>query len=412
MGLNMRDFRPGLDLFFLLFAFSGFTKMPKKTHPRVAVLVDTATGWGRRLVHGVLSYSTKKDGWHVWVEPRGQEERLRLPPGWDGDGIIARISNPSMAEHLLDRGPVVNISSVQVRNADFPSVTSDVKSGVSLAIDHFLDRGLLKFGYCSLVDRAYVDFHRRAYAEELERRGYDCHVYTPEKNCGVRAPWEKQHRSLTNWLQSLPKPIGLLSWATRTGIELINACDDVGILVPDEVAVIGGDEDGLLCEACRPALSAIHVASEQIGHDAAALLDQLMAGKSPPENPRPIKPTGIVARRSTDLLAIDDPDLVSAIRYIRDNPEKMLQVEDVARQACVSRRSLERKFMALLGRTIHDEIARSHLEKSVDLLARTDMTIPAVADASGYGSPEYFATVFKQKMGTTPLKYRARLRGR
>lgn len=386
--------------------------MVRKKHPQVAVLVDTATGWGRRLVHGILSFSTKRGGWHVWVEPRGQEEKLRLPPGWDGDGIIARISTPSIAEHLRDRGPVVNVSSIQVKGPEFPSILSDVEAGISAGIDHFLDRGLKNFGYCSLVERAYVTFHRRAFVDELAQRGFDCSVYVPEKGCGVRAPWENQHRSLVNWLRSLPKPIGLLSWATKSGIELINACEDASILVPDEIAVLGGDDDDLLCEACRPALSSIHVASEQIGHDAAELLEQLMHGQKLPKRQKMIKPTGIVARRSTDLLAIDDLDLITAIRFIRDHPERMLQVEDVARAASVSRRLLERRFMTLLGRTIHDEIARCHLEKAIDLLARTEMTIPAIADSSGYGSPEYFATVFKDKMGITPLKYRARLRGR
>lgn len=386
--------------------------MTRKKHPKVAVLVDTATGWGRRLVHGILSFSMKRGGWHVWVEPRGQDEKLRLPPGWDGDGIIARVSTPSIAEHLRDRGPVVNVSSIQVAGPDFPSILSDVEAGIAAGVEHFLDRGLRNFGYCSLVERAYVTFHRRAFSEELARRGYECCVYVPEKGCGVRAPWEDQHRSLVNWLKSLPKPIALLSWATKTGIELINACEDANILVPDEIAVLGGDDDDLLCEACRPALSSIHVASEQIGHDAAELLEQLMEGKRSPGIPKKIEPTGIVARRSTDLLAIDDPDLTTAIRFIRDHPERMIQVEDVARAASVSRRSLERRFMTLLGRTIHDEIARCHLEKAIDLLARTEMTIPAIADSSGYGSPEYFATVFKEKMGITPLKYRARLRGR
>ena len=112
------------------------------------------------------------------------------------------------------------------------------------------------------------------------------------------------------------------------------------------------------------------------------------------------------------MLAIEDNDLVSAIRFIRDHPDQMIQVDDVAAAVCVSRRSLERRFLSTLGRTVHEEISRSHLEHATDLLVRTEMPIPAVAQASGYGSPEYFATVFKERMGITPLKYRARIRGR
>ena len=386
--------------------------MSKQKVPRIAVLVDTATGWGRRLVHGVLQYAHKHGGWHVWVEARGQEEKLRLPPGWEGDGIIARVSSQPIADHLQGRGPVVNISSIELKGTRFNSVTNDTKACAAAAGQHLLDRGLRNFAYCSLVERGYVDFHRRAFADFLESAGHTCEVYVPERGCGTRAAWQAQLRSLTNWLRELPKPVGILTWATKSGIEVINACDDVAIRVPDEVAVLGGDEDDLLCEACRPPLSAINVAAEQLGHDAADMLNVLMRGETPAKSVIQVEPTGIVARQSTDVLAIDDADIVSAIRFIRDRPEQMIQVDDVARAVCVSRRSLERRFLSVLGRTVHDEIARSHLEHAVDLLVRTEMPMPAVAQASGYGSPEYFSTVFKERMGVTPLKYRARIRGR
>ena len=386
--------------------------MSKQKIPRIAVLVDTATGWGRRLVHGVLQYARKNGSWHVWVEARGQDEKLRLPPGWRGDGVIARVSTQSIAEHLKNRGPVVNVSAIRPKGSRLPTVECDTEACAAEAVDHLLDRGFTNFGYCSLVNRGYVAFHRRAFSDRLRSIGHTCEVYTPEVGCGARAPWEAQVRSLTKWLSSLPKPIGILTWATKSGIEIIDACDDIGIAVPDEVAVLGGDDDDLLCEACRPPLSSIHVAAEQIGHDAARMLDQLMRGKKPKQPTLQLKPTGIIARQSTDVLAIDDPELVAAIRFIRDNPDQMIQVKEVAHAACVSRRALERRFLSTLGRTIHEEIARSHLEHAVDLLARTELPIPAVAQASGYGSPEYFATVFKERMGITPLKYRARIRGR
>jgi LacI family transcriptional regulator len=400
------------NLLFLAPSLTLVATMTQPRVPRVAVLVDTATGWGRRLVHGILMYAQKHGGWHVWVEARGQDEKLRLPPGWRGDGIIARVSSPALAEHLSGRRAVVNISSIKPRGARFHSVASDTKACAQVAADHLLDRGLRNFGYCSLVERGYVDFHRRAFAEVLGSRGYPCAVYSPGRGCGKRAPWEAQLESLIDWLRGLPKPVGILTWATKSGVELINACGDAGIRVPDEIAVLGGDEDDLLCEACRPPLSSVHVAAEQIGHDAAQMLDELMQGRKPAVQDIQIAPTGIVARQSTDLLAVEDTDLVAAIRFIRDHCDETIQVVDVARAASVSRRSLERRFLSFLGRTIHDEIARAHLERAIDLLVRTEMPIPAIASAAGYGSSEYFATVFKKSMGTTPLKYRARIRGR
>ena len=269
-------------------------QMAKQKVPRIAVLVDTATGWGRRLVHGVLMYARKNGGWHVWVEARGQDEKLRLPPGWEGDGIIARVSSQPTAEHLTDRGPVVNVSSIKLKGTRFYTVTNDTKACVAAAAEHLLDRGIRNFAYCSLVERGYVDFHRRAFADYLKEMGHDCDVYSPARGCGSRAKWEVQLESLTAWLRELPKPVGVLTWATKSGIEVINACDDAGIRVPDEVAVLGGDEDDLLCEACRPPLSSIGVAAEQVGHDAAEMLDAIMQGRKPQQREIQIEPTGIV----------------------------------------------------------------------------------------------------------------------
>ena len=181
---------------------------------------------------------------------------------------------------------------------------------------------------------------------------------------------------------------------------------NLGIFVPDQVSVIGGDEDDLLCEAGHPPLTGVETPSEQIGLEAAELLDRLMRGESSPTEPRYIPPTGVIARQSTDILAIEDPDLVGAVRFIRNNPEKQIQVDDVVNAVHVSRRSLERRFAVAFNRSIREEITRVHLQRAKMLLAQTEMAIPAVADASGHGSPEYFATSFKAATGTTPLKYR------
>ena len=386
--------------------------MNKSKVPRIAVLVDTATGWGRRLIHGIILYSKKHGGWHVWVKPSGPDDKIRLPQGWHGDGIIARVSTPSLAENLQDKGPVVNVSTIRLKGIQFPSVVNDTQACANVAAEHFLDRGFQNFGYCSLVDREFVDVHRQAFIQQLEDRECSCEVYVPEKGCGASAAWEAQVQSLTNWLKRLPKPIAIFTWATQAGIEIINACEDAGIMVPEEVAVLGGDEDDLLCETCRPALSSLHVAAEQTGHEAAQMLDQLMQDEKLKESSIKIQPTGIVSRQSTEVLAIDDPDLATALSYIRTHPDLLIQVEDVARAASVSRRSLERRFLSVLGRTIHDEISRARLERAVDLLIRTEMPLSAIASGCGYGTPGYFSSVFKDKMGITPLKYRAKIQGR
>jgi LacI family transcriptional regulator len=177
------------------------------------------------------------------------------------------------------------------------------------------------------------------------------------------------------------------------------------------VALLSGSDDDLLCEVSFVPISAVLVAAEQIGYRAAQVLDWLMRGRPAPKQPALIPPLGIVTRQSTDTLAIRDRALVAAVSFIRENAAKPVQVNDVAQHAGVSRRVLERRFMQVLERTVAEEIRRVHFELAKKLLVETDLAIPEVADAAGFGTPEYFAYVFKRELGQTPLKYRKQIRG-
>ena len=204
------------------------------------------------------------------------------------------------------------------------------------------------------------------------------------------------------WLKPLPKPIGILTWTTNCGREVINACRKAYLLIPEQIAVLAADEDELLCELCNPPLSGIALTSERIGYEAAATLDRLMQGHRPTENLILIEPTGVISRQSTDTLAIDDEDVARALSFIRSHATKPIQVKDVLCEVAVSRRRLERQFQEILGRTPAAEIRRMHFEHAKNLLAETDMTVPEVAEASGFGSREYLAYAFKTETGPTP----------
>jgi LacI family transcriptional regulator len=379
--------------------------------PRFVVLVDTSTGWGRRLIHGVQLYAQKEGPWHLWIEARGQHEHLRPPPGWKGEGIIARISTPAMARELARmKVPVVNISGISLSGVKrFPTVSTDLHAAGKLAAEHFLDRGFEHFAYFGLLRLAFVAEHHRAFADSLSEVGKTCHVYKPPAG---RADWKRRQASLADWLKKLPKPVGILTWA-RGGLAVLDACRWSGLNVPEDVAVLDGDEDELLNTAANPPMSGIEVPSELIGHEAAAMLDAMMSGEKISGDRRVmLPPSHIVVRQSTDTLAIQDKDLADALRYIRQHVADPIGVEDVLREVPVSRRSLERKFEQTLGRSPATEIRRVHLERAKQLLVETDMPIPAVAQASGYGSPEYLSYAFKSAVGMTPLRYRSHLRAR
>lgn len=383
--------------------------------PHVAVLVDTATGWGRRLVRGIVNYSRGRGPWYLWIKSGGQQAPLWLPPGWRGDGIIARVGTPAAARHVgAARVPVVNISAIEIAGVDFPRVATDLLAAGRLAAEHLLDRGFQHFAYYGLEHRSYVERHYRGFAQAVSGVCSECPFYgtTFEAGAGARTAWHTRQQGLLRWLKTLPKPVAIVTWTTEQGREVIHACRRAGLLVPEQVAVLAADNDELLCEACVPSLSGIALTSERIGYEAAAMLDRLMHGGRPRKRPVLIAPTGVVARQSTDTLAVDDPDLARAVAFIRNHATDQIRVGDVLRAVPVSRRWLERRFHEVLGRGPGEEIRRVRLARAKLLLAETDMPIPKVASAAGFGSREYLAAVFQAEVGLSPRQYRNRAQAR
>lgn len=384
------------------------------TAPRVAILVDTATGWGRRLVHGILKYVDKHGPWQLSIDTHCPKDAVRLPPGWKGDGIIARIANPAMARHLkAARVAVVNVSLNQFSGVSrFHRVANDPKGSAVLAVEHFLDRGFRHFAYCGYPFLPSVRQHCEMFTGLVGEKGFDCDVYQPRGNARISNNWRVLHEDLARWLHRLPKPVAIFTWATQRGRQIIETCRGVGIDVPHEVAVLGGDDDDLLCKTTWPPMSGMIVASEQIGYEAAAVLHRLLDGEAVPKTPVYIQPEGIAVRQSTDVLAITDSELSYAIRYVRSHAFEPIQVADLLKAIPLSRRSLERRFKHILGRSPVEEIRRIRLARVKQLLKETDMQIPQIARQTGFGTAEYLITLFKRECGMTPRKYRSQIRVR
>jgi LacI family transcriptional regulator len=375
--------------------------------PRVTVLVPAYLGWGRNIIKGISAFSNRHGPWHLHIEPEG--ERRPLPHGWKGDGIIARLSTPGVARTILDVGvPVVNVSGIVLDGpaAKVPRVANDRRASGGMAARHLIERGFRTFAYVGPPKLAYVREHQDAFTAALDREGHACHLHA----LGQGTERAGRPSRLIEWLRSLPKPVAILTWSNVQGRAIIDACRQESLLVPEDVAVLSGDDDPVLCESCLPQLSAIGVASEQIGEKAAELMQLLIERRQLPPTPILLPPLGIITRQSTDTLAIDNPDLVQAIGFIREHATQNIHVDDVLRAVPVSRRSLERMFHDSLGRSPAQEIRRVRIERAKQLLATTDLPIPKVAVAAGFGTGEYLATIFRQATGMTPLKYRTLVR--
>jgi LacI family transcriptional regulator len=365
------------------------------------------------MIRGIGRYAQQQGGWDIWLEQRCQHAPGRLPPGWRGVGVIARVADRAMARHLASSsGAVVNVSTARIPGVDFPTVAADLRVAAHLAVEHLLDQGFRHFGYFAPLGLSYVEIHYESFVERLAEAGHTCSLLAAQRGSGPNAQWRKRQRDLQRWLTELPKPVAVLTWTSDRGREVLYACRTLGLLVPEQVAVLGGDEDTLLSETCNPPLSGVALTSERIGYEAASLLDRLLHGEPPPTEPILIEPTRVVVRQSTDTLAIDDQDLARAIAFVRGHAGQPIQVSDVLRAVPVSRSWLERRFQQSLGRSPAEEIRRVHLERAKQLLAETDMSVPDVAAAAGFRSREYLAYAFKQATGHTPRAYRTRVRGR
>jgi LacI family transcriptional regulator len=375
---------------------------------RVAILVDTSTTWGRDVIAGVHRYSREHVGWQLFVEPRGVEQRRWLPTAWKGDGVIARVGFTDLAKKLKSlKLPVVNVSGITLPGVSFPRVVSDQVAAANLAAEHLLARGFRHFGYFSLLGLEYVAEHQQAFLGRLRVEGHRCDVFSVSPHLGAEPDWNLDMKRLGKWLKGLPKPLAVFTWNSSSARELIYACMQSGLPVPEEVAVLSGADDDLFCEVSPVPISAVRLGCEQIGYQAAAELDAMMKNLAAPPPPEVlILPQGVVERRSTDTLAVDDAAMVKALRFIRENPARLMNVSDVARQAGLCRRALELRFQSLLGRSPASEIRRVRIDHAIDLLQRTNLSVATVAERSGFSSPEYMASVFRNQLSSTPLHYR------
>ncbi len=383
-------------------------ELPRGPMRHVALLIETSGSYGRGLLRGVSKYNREHGGWSTYFHPHG----LGDPPppwltNWHGDGILARIDTPEIANLLLHSGvPVVNLRGT-VGELQFPYVGPDHDQIARLAAEHLLERGLKHFAFCGKPAGVHPGLDERGvtFAEVVRAAGGTCDVFPadcPPDN------WEMEQELLSKWLDSLPKPVGVMACNDERGLQVLDACRRCGAIVPDEVAVIGADNDEHLCDLSIPPLTSVDVNAEHIGYTAAALLDEIMMrGKSSTPTGQRLAPRGIFTRLSTDTVASDDDEVNRALRYIRENGCQGLRVVDVLAHMGMSRATLQQRLKRVIGRTIHEEIERVRLARVKELLLSPDMTIKQVARATGFSSVQYMTRVFRAAMGETPARYRS-----
>jgi LacI family transcriptional regulator len=383
--------------------------------PRVALLVETARSFGRDFLSGIARYARLHGPWIFHITPGDFQHELPKMKQWHGTGIIARIPNQQVANAILEADLptiAVGLTDEQMRPdnplSKLPEVSSDAGQVAKLAADHLLEKRLRHFAYVGVEGRAWSRRRGEAFAAQLKAAGYEPHIYQQPKRLRER-DWEKELAILARWLRKLPTPLGLLACNDDRGRQVLEVCRFCGLMVPEDVAVLGVDNDAVFCELADPPLSSVALNAETAGYRAAELLDGMMSGRVRKPRRIVVEALRVVTRRSTDLIAVDDDDVAAALQFIRREQGRSLSVDDVAQAVAVSRRYLERRFRAAIGRTVLEEIQLVRLERAKRLLLESTHPISIVAEMSGFGSAAYFIQFFQDRVGTTPRRFRIQM---
>lgn len=303
------------------------------------------------------------------------------------------------------RGRAVVAVEADLTDRGVPSAVVEDEAIGAQAADHLLDRGLEHFAAFAVHGHRWAARRVRGFADRVSPTGRRYHS-RGERFQGPGAGLAVTDRDIGRWLRSLPMPVGVFTCCDPWGKLVVAAAEAAGLRVPEDVAIVGADNDEFTCELSHPPLSSVVIPWNQVGVAGGQLLLQILSGRRvPPEHRIIVPPSGVAVRRSSDTVAVADSDVASALSYILNHAHHPIGVPDVVRHTGTYRRRLEQRFKLLVGRTIQQEIRRVRIELAKRLLATTDLPMPAVATAAGFANAKRLSEVFRAETGSTPTAY-------
>ncbi|MFA9478850.1 substrate-binding domain-containing protein [Phycisphaerales bacterium AB-hyl4] len=378
---------------------------------KVGLLLTIFSTHTHEAMRGIATYAGRYGAWQIYTRPQTTFGFLPDLEHADLDGLIAYQQPHTDVEPLLRRGvPVVNMST---RVVPLPqvSVVSDSQALGRLGAAHLLERGFRKLAFCGFENEPFSRDRLLGFQAGVREAGLELAVWLDPGGPSA-APWPAERlAALDRWLRSLPAPVGVMACNDTWGQQVLAACSRAGLTVPEQVAVLGIDNDDVICNLTNPPLSSIDRNVYQLGYEAAALLDRLMAGEAPPTTPMLLPPRRVVARRSTDVLAIEDEQVREAVAFIRANYASPIAVKHVCDAVTSARSSLLRRFQHQLGTSPARLINQHRINQARELLVETDADMPSIATACGFANANHFSTVFRRLAGMPPTQYRKESRG-
>jgi LacI family transcriptional regulator len=371
---------------------------------RIVLLVETSREFGRQLIMGIARYSRLKGPWSFYKEQIGLKFSIPHLTSWKPDGIIMRDS--LIKKELLKlKIPTILVIHDSSYPKNLPVIKTDSISIAKMASEHLIQKGIRNFAFCGFDNYEWSDERMMYFCQFNNEAGYKTSIYSSQENKKIQN-WEDEQQLISEWVKKLPKPVGMLACNDDQGQHILEVCKRTGFQVPEDVAVIGVDNDPMICEIGDPPLSSIALNVESAGYEAAKLLDELINNKQIHGQKILVSPTHIVQRQSTDILAVDDSEVASAIQFIKENAKNKILVSDVVKKTRVSRRTLEQRFKKTIHKSIYDEIRQIRVEWISRLLIETDLPISQITSLFNFTDVEHISRYFKKEKGIGLREFR------
>jgi len=371
---------------------------------RIILLLETSRAFGRQLIIGIARYSRLNGPWSFYKEPIDLKSSVPHLTTWKPDGIIMRDS--LITKELLKlRIPTI----LAIHNSSYPKnlpvIKTDSSSIAKLASEHLIEKGLKNFAFCGFNNYDWSEGRKYFFNRFNSEAGFKTYNFLQPKRF-KNQNWENEQRHVLRWIEDLPKPVGIFACNDDRGQNILEVCKLIGLKVPEDVAVIGVDNDPMICEIGDPPLTSIALNVESAGYEAAKLLDGLIEKKKISKRQILVSPSHIVQRQSSNILAVDNAEVALAIRYIRNNAKNKILVKDVVKTTGISRRALERRFRKTIHRSIYDEIRQVRVEWISKLLIESDLSISQITSLFNFTDVEHISRYFKKEKGIGLREFR------
>jgi LacI family transcriptional regulator len=378
---------------------------------KIILLIDFTEDYGKSLLKGITKYSKENGPWLFCRMPMHYRENLsmdniiKFAKDWKADGIIAQFYNHADIKKLVDTKIPVIVEDFKERFEEFPNITGGYFEAGQMGAKYFINKGYKNFAFYGFDNIVWSRERAEGFEDSVRKHGEKVHFFSPKK-IASRELWYYKPSALSKWLTSLPKPVAIMACDDERAQNITEACKQSKIKIPEEVAVLGVDNDELTCNLSDPPLSSIGLGVEQGGYEAAKLMQLMLENKDQEIYDIIVKPTTIITRQSTDICATTDSQIAKALNFIHQNIENNINVEDVLKNVSISRRALEKRFIEVTDSAIYKYICQLRIRKFSDKLLESDKSIYEIAIELGYNDNKNLSRLFKQINGCTPQQYR------